>query len=251
MPQYIPSLPGGILADDMGLGKTLEVLGCILMNPRVNIPKYEIKIDESQMDVQKTNFSCVCGNVPQDISKNSERAYACRSCNVWTHIKCVSYSGPENLFLCPRCCTLQKPISSGCTLIVTPSVISHQWIDEIKKHIPNKDLNVLLYRGCTVHGFLQPRDLANLDICITTYDVLSNELNHVQSMEILPNLRQTKRFMKIPSPLICVEWWRICLDEAQMVHSTNAKCADMASRLHAVNRWCVTGTPIGRSLSGL
>jgi E3 ubiquitin-protein ligase SHPRH len=36
-----------------------------------------------------------------------------------------------------------------------------------------------------------------------------------------------------------------------MVHSTNSRCAEMANRLAAVNRWCVTGTPIGRSLGDL
>ena len=29
-----PTPPGGILADEMGLGKTVEVLACMLNNPR-------------------------------------------------------------------------------------------------------------------------------------------------------------------------------------------------------------------------
>jgi len=33
-PLVKPSTPGGILADEMGLGKTVEVLACILANPR-------------------------------------------------------------------------------------------------------------------------------------------------------------------------------------------------------------------------
>merc|ERR1712008_212305 len=32
---------GGILADEMGLGKTVEVLSCMLCNPRTDIPKPE------------------------------------------------------------------------------------------------------------------------------------------------------------------------------------------------------------------
>ncbi len=57
--------------------------------------------------------------------------------------------------------------------------------------------------------------------------------------------------MAIPAPLPCVEWWRLCLDEAQMIENTTTKTAEMALRLSAVNRWCVTGTPIEKSLNDL
>ena len=122
-------------------------------------------------------------------------------------------------------------------------------MDEIRKHV-KANLKVLVYTGCS-NNFIQPKDLAALDICITTYDVLQKELAHVFAIENMKVLRRTKRFMTIPSPLMCVEWWRICLDEAQMVHSTNSACSEMANRLQAVNRWCVSGTPIGKSLTDL
>ena len=38
-PLYHSSPPGGILADEMGLGKTIEVLSCMLCNPRPGIEK--------------------------------------------------------------------------------------------------------------------------------------------------------------------------------------------------------------------
>lgn len=256
------SLPGGILADEMGLGKTLEILSCILINPRTNFPHPEqLEANESIKKLNQKTFSCLCGKAPLFIraaycdnsnkcSQDDEKEiYSCTLCGAWTHIDCVNYKGERDRFLCLKCCTQVPPIPSGCTLIVTPSVISHQWMDEIQKHV-NAKLNVLFYTGCN-QKFIQPQDLADLDICITTYDVLSNELSHVFAMENMRQLRKTKRFMNVPSPLTCVEWWRVCLDEAQMVHSTNTRCAEMAARLHAVNRWCVTGTPIGRSLADL
>ncbi|CAM9223604.1 unnamed protein product, partial [Phaeothamnion confervicola] len=59
-------------------------------------------------------------------------------------------------------------------------------------------------------------------------------------------LRYQKRYQAVPSPLPAVRWWRVALDEAQMVEATTADTARMALRLPAVHRWCVSGTPIGR-----
>ncbi len=63
--------------------------------------------------------------------------------------------------------------------------------------------------------------------------------------------RQPKRFMAVPAPLPCVRWWRIALDEAQMIECATNRTAEMALRLKADNRWCVTGTPIEKSLNDL
>jgi E3 ubiquitin-protein ligase SHPRH len=111
-----------------------------------------------------------------------------------------------------------------------------QWFDEIDKHLRSSHLKVKIYRGINVDEF-KPFDLASLDVCITTYEVLASELDHVFAFENMRELRKPKRYMNIPSPLVCINWWRVCLDEAQMVHSTQAKCAAMANRLAAVNRW--------------
>lgn len=77
------------------------------------------------------------------------------------------------------------------------------------------------------HGFIQPHMLAEQDVVITTYDVLRSELNYVDiphsNSKDGRRFRNQKRYMAIPSPLVAVEWWRICLDEAQMVECPTAK----------------------------
>ena len=58
----------------------------------------------------------------------------------------------------------------------------------------------------------------------------------------------------IPTPLTRLRWWRVCLDEAQMVEKTQAPATTMAAKLQTVHRWAVTGTPLShdaRDLLGL
>ena len=40
----------------------------------------------------------------------------------------------------------------------------------------------------------------------------------------------------LPTPLTRLRWWRICLDEAQMVENTTAKGASLAVQIQAQHR---------------
>lgn len=55
----------------------------------------------------------------------------------------------------------------------------------------------------------------------------------------------------IPTALPLVNFWRICLDEAQEVESGTTGAAKLALQLTARHRWGVTGTPISRGAEDL
>ncbi|XP_072265386.1 E3 ubiquitin-protein ligase SHPRH isoform X2 [Pyxicephalus adspersus] len=217
-----------------------------------NLESSQIVVPSNTSDYR---FECICGGLQYPDLKDRVQ---CLQCHLWQHAECVNYrreSVDTVPFYCPHCLVAMKPVPTGATLIISPSSICHQWVDEINRHVRSSSLQVMVYQGVKKHGFLQPQMLAEQDVVITTYDVLRTELNYVDiphsNSKDGRRFRNQKRYMAIPSPLIAVEWWRICLDEAQMVECTTAKAAEMALRLTGVHRWCVSGTPVQRGLEDL
>ena len=205
--------------------------------------------------------ACPCGQ-PRPRQKHW---IECNTCHRWTHIDCAGLSSPEEAealpsYTCEVCHGLrrfQSPKQVAATLIVTPQLICEQWEEEFANRIDGEGLRVVTYRGVAdtqTHNrrLLNPDILGNnYDIVLTTFDILAKDLGHTDSC-FLPTkrgesariLRQKKKYRVTPSPLASMIWWRICLDEAQMIESSAAAAAKMALRLKTIHRWCVSGTPI-------
>ena len=130
---------------------------------------------------------------------------------------------------------------------------------------------------------LHPAHLGACDLVLTTFETLRAELDHAPDeaaqevagrqmrsrpsgggagggsgscgdgdVHVLhPRGRGTANDVRrTVSPLLSLTWWRLVLDEAQMVESGTAKAAAMARRLRATHRWAVSGTPMGRGRLG-
>jgi E3 ubiquitin-protein ligase SHPRH len=106
-------------------------------------------------------------------------------------------------------------------------------------------------------NLIHPAQLADYDVVLLTFDTLMSDFGHsdenpytVSSSELKASsgkvFRGKKRYRVVPSPLSAIDWWRVCLDEAQRVEATTATCAKMALKLVTQHRWCVSGTPIGK-----
>ncbi|KAL1793081.1 hypothetical protein ACET3X_008063 [Alternaria dauci] len=144
---------------------------------------------------------------------------------------------------------------SGATLIITPPSILEQWLSEIHAHAP--DLKVCHYKGLSPisapkkhHTTATVDYLMQHDVVVTTYQVLSKEIHHAvpppDRSSRRPN-RQERRH----SPLVGISWWRVCLDEAQMVESGVSQAAQVARIIPRCNAWAVSGTPLRKDVQDL
>ena len=127
-------------------------------------------------------------------------------------------------------------VRSPATLIITPPAILQQWRDEVQLLAPT--LRVTTYDGMRVEA--NQRDDTDLthkclshDIVLTTYSTIARDIHHSEAPA--KNLRHVKKYKKRLSPLTQTLWWRVVLDEAQMVESgvsNTAKVASLIPRQH-------------------
>lgn len=176
------------------------------------------------------------------------------------------------------------PVAS--TLIICPTLLLDQWLAEVELHTTSDCFNVTVYPGVraglramreahqkfrraavrrrldfaesqsTLQQATQSlcaRHLATFDVVFTTYDALRSDLDFGSELQ-QPRRRRssgTRRYPAPPSPLLSIDWWRVCMDEAQQTSRGTTKAARMASEVYSVNRWCVTGTPMPRNVEDL
>ena len=110
-------------------------------------------------------------------------------------------------------------------LVVCPTSLVANWRREAERFVP--DLRVL-----TLHGGDRAQRFAAIpeaDLVLTTY-------------ALLPRDAET---------LLPIEWALAVLDEAQAIKNPASKAAQLAARLKAGHRLCLTGTPIENHLGEL
>ncbi|MED6124025.1 hypothetical protein PIB30_055145, partial [Stylosanthes scabra] len=233
--------------------------------------------------LKRERVECICGSVSESI-KYEGLWVQCDICDAWQHADCVGYSARgkslkskhgcegktykttiavrDGEYVCQMCSELiqvtESPIASGATLIVCPAPILPQWHDEIIRHTRSGSLKTCIYEGVrdtslSNTSMMDISELATADIVLTTYDVLKEDLSHDSDRHDGDRhfLRFQKRYPVVPTLLTRIYWWRVCLDEAQMVESNTAAATEMALRLHSKHHWCITGTPIQRKLDDL
>ncbi|SPO20105.1 related to SNF2 family helicase/ATPase [Ustilago trichophora] len=215
-----PSEPGGALCESMGLGKTLESLSLIAAHPRP------------------------------------------------TEADLLSYDTSRSARMIAELRPNERPFVSRATLVVCPAALVEQWMDEIRKHFrsrnaPDPDLTededpsqqpgVVRYRHADfkwnagssrldVRMEAKAR-LTQPDIVVATYEELAFQLSESR--------RVPRDGNQVRTPLLEVLFWRIILDEAQIVAGASNKATDMVHELWRSNCWMVTGTPVTKGISDI
>lgn len=108
----------------------------------------------------------------------------------------------------------------------------------------------LCYRSLCIddylHLLLHPEYLAQFDIVFLPYEYFKTDYDYYIAKQ--PALRRELRVIHYNSPLFCMEWWRVVLDEVHLVENSIRLLYRCAS-LHYENIWCISGTPFNKNLS--
>ncbi|CAB4316706.1 unnamed protein product [Prunus armeniaca] len=203
-------LRGGIFADEMGLGKTLTLLSLIAFDKYGSGIVDVSMLDDNEMGEDKGLSSSVGkkGKRGRPSEKSTGLRKQHKTENTIVEGKCVSANDNSSHDI------------SRTTLIVCPSSVLSTWQTQFEEHTR---LNWCKYYGLRTKD---AEELKKYDIVLTTYGVLSSE------------------YPSRTSPVDQIEWWRVILDEAQMIKNENAQQSEAVTKLKAKRRWAVTGTPI-------
>lgn len=206
-PSTLQMARGGILADAMGLGKTIMTLALLLANSdRTGSPGSHFTSNSSGGSPELSEGT--------DVSPN--------------HPKNKKFPGFDKL-------KNRKSLINGGNLIVCPMTLLGQWKAEIETHAEASSLSIYMH-----YGQSRPKDskiLAQSDVVITTYGVLSSEFSAENSEDC--------------EGLYSVRWLRVVLDEAHTIKSPKSQVSMAAASLAAGRRWCLTGTPIQNNLEDI
>ncbi len=123
-----------------------------------------------------------------------------------------------------------KRPSRATLVLVSSYLLLNHWVAEVNRHL--KGTCHLIKH----HGQRRERKaaiIANSDIVLTTYHTLAAEMADGVS------------------PLHGIVWYRIVLDEAHIIRHRQTTFYQTCLQLTAVNRWCLTGTPIQNTLDDI
>jgi SNF2 family DNA or RNA helicase len=127
------------------------------------------------------------------------------------------------------------------TLICTPVALLRQWYNEIQTKT-SPPLNIYIHHSSSRGKKAKTSaDLLSYDVVLTTYTTIAHEWKAYDKYEHadppLPGPKPSSLFLN-------TKWFRIILDESQVIKNRNTQTARAAHHLTAIYRWSLSGTPM-------
>ena len=257
---------GGLLADEMGLGKTVVSIALILESK--NLMEKHMEIPATLTKKNSVNSPC------SDLKMKGGTLVVCPPALVQQWVSEIREHVGDLLRVEVYC-----GLSEEARIKEVHNNFQHQVQDGKRIRRKVQALNkghVKMYGRVTAQmireaemytrmqsGELEPtvdmnqvaQDTAEkfkgVDVIITSFDVLQREV-HYDSSHSQRRLRHPKRYAVPDSPLLRLEWFRVIVDEAQMV-GPFSNVGEMMGKIQSRHRWCVSGTPMssGNELNDL
>ncbi|KAF2639420.1 hypothetical protein P280DRAFT_61208 [Massarina eburnea CBS 473.64] len=296
-PRFYETTRGGILAETMGLGKTIICLSVIL-STRGHLPQIPPAYQppppvRERVGSLKDMTASIISRYAIPAKDALERREAEEEVDLSSHRDALKrniayYEIPPDLPRMNRNTTIPPPrqlVTCSGTIIVVPRNLLHQWQSEIRKHVTNGSLRILVVdtapkRGKAkvplhVEGFMECRSELPAPTELMEFDIVLFTRNRFEQ-EIQDGADQTGRRSWAGAPLSCrcpyigssripdctcqgrvyesplkkIHWLRIIIDEGHSFSSSVSNAVLVAKQLQAERRWVVSGTP-AKSLVGV
>lgn len=290
-PKYYEANRGGILAETMGLGKTLISLSVILATkghlpqiPAAYLPPAPVRPKVGRMlDMAAATIGRF--SIPaRNLVEQHERTYDADYSNLKDALNgnLPFYEIPPDLPRMNRNTRVPPPrqlvLCSG-TIIVVPRNLLHQWQSEIRKHVLEGGLNILVVDSVPKRGpkakqqqdtdrmkFVSdlpaPTELMKFDVVLFTRNRFEQEIQDgadeygrravagaVRTCECpyigatrLPDCNCVGNGSVYESPLRKLHWLRIIIDEGHSFSSSMSNAVLVAMQIQAERRWVVSGS---------
>jgi SNF2 family DNA or RNA helicase len=136
----------------------------------------------------------------------------------------------------------------GATLIVAPSSVINQWMDEIYVHA--KESVFPRIHHYTSSSKMSKAIIESLDIVVTSYTEVMRQIPWPEDKEgrkLLKGIGFEKWLQEFGGQvgvLHQISWYRVVLDEAHAIKNDSARTSKACQNLKSLYKWCLTGTPL-------
>lgn len=137
------------------------------------------------------------------------------------------------------------------TLIVAPLAVLAQWKTEIQLHCEADLLRVHIHHGN--HKLKTVEAFHRYDVVLCTYQAVLHSFPHQLECRLNPGMtpREERRWWSQRGILHRIIFWRVVLDESQLVKNPQGQISLACQALEAVNTWALSGTPIQNRLEDI